>query len=505
MGITNFHKMIKEKYATAFQNKWLESYDHIYVDLNYTLHFCSYNAKNEDDVFSRVFNFFDNLLAELNPNKTLTVCSDGVAPLAKLVLQRQRRLSVSKNVSDNNTDNESFNTMVFTPGTNFMKNLKNKLKKYFYFVEQIYSIHIEYLNEQIDEAELKLKYQLMENMKSCPDDTHLIVTNDADVVVMLTTLVNPYYTFACSRTNSQNEILSIGKMLDLHTDHVGTSLYPNYDFALVSLMMGNDYLPKIRLADFEKLWESYKSTLKILPNGLTTCNINSTNLTNPTIEINKNFLVKMLNKLILISKQKSLNFVTIRNGFGNMYLNYIDGLTWCLQTYNTGKCVRYDYMYEYQESPHPLGIVFNIIENPNLLIAKNTICKPIDQSLYAILLLPNFAKNLIDKKFHKFMENNDILYLIERCKECKEFNSKIKNLKTDISNTEEEFENISLTSSNNDVLSEKSKEIESKLKQLKNENVLLGKKFTAHKKNHDRLNLSDIKNIISNFESYCKS
>ena len=475
MGITNFHKMIKEKYGDSFKDKWLDFYDHVYVDLNYVLHFCSYNATNEEDVFARLYCFFDTILSELLPNKTLTVCSDGVAPLAKLVLQRQRRLSVNKSKDEN-----AFSTMIFTPGTKFMTNLKTKLKNYFDFVKNTYCIKINYLDSEIDEAELKLKYKLMQHMKNNPDDTHIMVTNDADVVVMLTTLENPCYAFVLSRTNHKNEILSIGKMLDLHTDSVGCSVNFNYDFALISIMMGNDYLPKIRLVDFEKIWTSYKEILKVIPTGII-------NVENNNLKINPNFFIKLLYKLISISKQKSLNIVSIRNAFGNMYLNYLDGLTWCLHTYNTGKCVRYDYMYEYQESPHPLGLIFNIMENRELLKHNNNVSDPISSSLYAILLLPNFAKKLIDKKYHKFMEKNDILYTTEKCKECKEFYSEIQTIKNDLMVTDTE------------TICE---DTEIKINKLKKNSTELGKKLIAHKKNHDRLSLNDIKTIISNFESF---
>lgn len=509
MGITNFHKMIKEKYSKAFQNKWMSTYDNVYVDLNYVLHFCSYSAETEENVFSRLRNFFDNILLEIIPTRTLTVCSDGVAPLAKLVLQRQRRLSVSKNISEK----KSFNTILFTPGTDFMKNLKTKLSDYFKFLENIYGITVDYLDSETDEAELKLKYQLMQNMDKHQNDTHIIVTNDADVIVMLTTLKNVENTFVFCKNNNQNEVLSIGKLIDLHTDKVGSSINPNYDFAFVSIMMGNDYLPKIRLVNFEKIWDSYMEVLKVLPNGIV----------NNNLSINHNFLIKMFYRVINKSKQKSLNIITIINSFDELYSNYLDGLMWCFDTYHTGKCVRYDYMYEYQESPHPLGLIFNIKENPNLLVINKITYPPISPVLYAILVLPNFAKDLINKKYHKFLEKNDILYSVEKCTKCSDFCNKIKSIKTDLANVETELDDIKCVTTNSNESdksaesaksdksakstksdkSAKSTKLAKLAKKLKDDQIDLSKKLIAHKKNHDKLSLEDIKDMVSNFESYC--
>lgn len=484
MGITNFHKMIKENYSNAFQKKWLDNYDNVYVDLNYVLHYCSYSSHSEDDVFTKLYAFFDCILAELIPTKSLTICSDGVAPLAKLILQRQRRLNVSKNIDSEKTTND-FSTMLFTPGTAFMKNLNNKLTNYFNYVSNTFNITINYLDSTFDEAELKLKFKLMENINQNKMHSHIVVTNDADVIVMLTTLQYLDNTFVFCRSNQQNEILSIGKLIDLHTDKVGCSLNPNYDFALVSIMMGNDYIPKIKLVDFEKLWEAYANVLMSNSNGLV----------NLDLTINDTFFVKMLNQIIYLSKQTYPNTVNVYNAFSDLYSNYLDGLTWCLHTYQSGKCIRYNYMYEYQDAPHPLGLIFNIIQNKNLLKFNKTISPAITPELYAILVLPDFARNLIDKKYHKFMNQNDILYTTEKCKKCAEFHDELKTIKNNIAKTQAEID-----SDNED-----NSDIQKKLQKIKNQNTLLSKQLIAHKKNHDKLTLSDITTIVTNFNIFCQN
>lgn len=486
MGITNFHKMIKEHYPEAFKKKWINYYDNVYVDLNFVLHYCSFSSSSEEEVFSKVYTFFDNILVELSPTKSLTICSDGVAPLAKLILQRQRRLNVSKNLSENNNNN-NFTTMMFTPGTNFMKELKFKLSNYFDYISNVYGIQINYLDDRIDEAELKLKNKLMENMNQDKSATHVIVTNDADVVVMLTTLKEIKNSFVFTRSNNQNDVLSIGKLIDLHTNKFGMSLNSNYDFALISIMMGNDYIPKIRLVDFDKLWNAYKSIIAS----------NLVGLVNYDFTINYNFFVKLLNKIIELSKQKSTNYITIHNCFNSMYSNYLDGLTWCLETYQKGVCSRYDYMYEHQESPHPLGLIINILNNKKLLEVNKSKYDSISPELYAILVLPTTAKNLIDNKYHKFMNESDILYTNEKCQICKELLKEIKESKLDLTKTEAEYD-----SDNSD--ESESEDILKKIKQIKLKNTSLSKKLTSHKKNHDQLSLNDIKNIIDNFNNYCK-
>lgn len=476
MGIINFHKMIKQKYSQSFKKKWLKSYHHVYIDINYVLHYCSYNAKSTDDVLNRLYTFFDNVLSELIPTKTLNVCTDGVAPLAKLILQRKRRLNMSRSLDSE----QEFSSLIFTPGTDFMFNLENTLKNYFNYVKNVYNIQINYLDNKIDEAELKLKCQVMNNIKIFPDDTHIVVTNDADMIVMLCTLEKKslHNIFVFNRSNQENDIISIGKLLELHTKDVGMTINYNLDFTLVSLLMGNDYLPKVGLVDFEKIWKSYKLLSTIYPHGLVDKKLN----------INQKFFNDLMYGVISLSKNHFTNKLTSITTISKLYDNYFDGLTWCLSTYYTGKCIRYDYMYSFSDGPHPLGIILNINFNKQILMHSKNECSPIDFNLYAILVLPNFSKNLINKKYYDFMEKTNILYSEEHCKDCNSCISKIKDLNNQINEL----------SSNDSSNKKKISDIKVKIGEF-------SKKLLEHKKTHQLLTLSDIKCISKNFNKYCET
>lgn len=485
MGITNFHKMIKQKYPSSFKKRWLRSYQHVYVDINYALHYCSYGSKSEEDVLTRLHNFFDNVLGELIPTKTLNVCTDGVAPLAKLILQRKRRLGTSRSLDSE----EEFSSLIFTPGTSFMTKLENVLKKYFDYVEKMYNIKVNYLDHKIDEAELKLKHKVMKNNDSFPNETHIVVTNDADMIVMLSTLDKKslHNIFVFNRSNHENDVISIGKLLELHIREVGTTLNYNLDFALISLLMGNDYIPKVGLADFEKLWSSYKSLSFTNPNGLV----------NDNLEIDYTFFSRLMYGIITLSKNQFTGKLTRFNTISKLYNNYFDGLTWCLDTYYTGKCTRYDYMYSFTEGPHPLGLMLNIEFNKNILKHNKSLCDPINPNLYAILVLPNFGKNLIDKKYHEFMEKSDVLYSEEKCKQCKDFHSKMKSLNCELSECTENCNDVDINDENDTKLKTK------KLNSVKSQISSTSKNMLTHKKSHQLLSLKDIKTISSNFEIYC--
>jgi 5'-3' exonuclease len=410
MGIKDFHKCIKEKYPKSLSNKFLDSYNHILVDINFALHYCSYGAKNEEEIYSRLYNFFDIILQDLTPTKTLTVASDGVAPLAKLILQRKRRSTISKSTSDS----KEFSTLIFTPGTEFMMNLNIKMENYFNYVKNAYCIDVNFIKNVNDEAELKLKKAITDIMEHNYNDSFIFVTNDADVIVMLCALKNTSNTFIYTKSGKGNDILSIGKLLDEHTNDVGMTYNYGNDFTLIGTMLGNDYIPKINYIDFTKIWAAYKCFSKKYKYGLIDDKSN----------INKKFLSNIMSHILINMKKGMIKKIKPFHNNKEIYADYFDGLLWCFDMYKTGICSRYNYMYQNELSPNPLGIICAIQLYPDYLILDKSISEPTDISLYAILVLPKSSKKLINNKYHKFIESSTILYEQEDCKKCNTINQK---------------------------------------------------------------------------------
>ena len=75
------------------------------------------------------------IIESINPSKLCFIAFDGVAPLAKLKQQRNRRYKsfFEKNISNkiHNTNKIKWNTCAITPGTPFMNNLNNTLRSLF--------------------------------------------------------------------------------------------------------------------------------------------------------------------------------------------------------------------------------------------------------------------------------------------------------------------------------------------------------------------------------------
>lgn len=473
MGIDKFNKNIKQEYPTAFKIKWLESYDYVYIDLNFALHYSTHGVKNINELYSRLFKFIENILLEVCPKKKIYFATDGSAPLAKLLLQRKRRSDMSKMI-----DTHDVSGLMFTPGTKFMMSLENEMQLFIKYLSYIFNVEIEFLNLNYDEAELKIKKQIMDNIN---DDmtmslTHLFVSNDADVVLMLTTLENTKNVFIYDKKS--NHVLSVYKLLDLHTEKVGLTENYGLDFTALNLMLGNDYLPKVNYIDFDKLWIAYKKLSFRNSEGLIVKN-------GKNITINISFFLKLMNILIYEMKPTYLNKPTHQELTSPMYKNYFDGFAWCLSTYIDGICTNYNYMYGYETKPHPLGLMYNIkfLNAYDYSLSSS----PILPSLYSILLLPKSAKHLINPMYHKFIDQEKSLYIEECCEKCKSFNKKIKELKLKFGELETEE------------LLETDDETKKNLPKRNKELFTLSKLFSLHKKQHSVLNLDDIEEIKQKF------
>lgn len=442
MGIKDFNKNICSLYPDAFKTTWLESYDYVYIDLNFALHYCSHEVTTNDDIYYRLFKFIENILLEVNPTKKVYFATDGSAPLAKLLLQRERR-----------SRNKNSSSIQFTPGTQFMSNLKSETQLFMTYLSHVFNIKVEFLDEINDEAELKLKKKIMDN--SIDDgSTHLFVSNDADVILMLTTLENYSNVFIYDKKCCHT--LSICKLLDLHTDRVGLTENAGLDFTAINLMLGNDYLPKISYIDFNKLWDAYKSISTLNNEGLV-------NLNDKVVTINQSFFLKLMNQLISKMKPTFLNKPHPQELMSSMYENYYDGYAWCLTTYVSGICSRYNYMYGFSTTPHPLGLAINFFHMNSKFQCESRIeSQPLPPELYSILLLPKSQKCLINKRYHKFLNLCDILYVEESCERCKMFVQKISE--------------------------------ESKLSKTQH-----AKLYALHKKQHAILTLDDITEIANKF------
>jgi 5'-3' exonuclease len=185
-----------------------KSYDNIYIDLNPILHISINKAKSEKDLLKKIIWYTDEILKHLIPRKRIIFSTDGIPAFAKMILQRERRINMVKHIEIKNQNN-FINPIILTPGTDFMNNLSKYLKDYFETLQKKYAnIEITHLiNIEHGESEFKLFNKMNENIqKDKNNENHILVSNDADVVIMALSIVKDKNIMICNSGKEYREI-----------------------------------------------------------------------------------------------------------------------------------------------------------------------------------------------------------------------------------------------------------------------------------------------------------
>lgn len=407
MGIKKFQTWLKTNYPNCLINcDDRNIYDYIYVDTNYLLYNSMNNCRSESEFMNKMNNYLNLILYNFIATKKIILAIDGPSSFAKIFVQRKRRFDASKK---NKSDHNKINSLYLTPGTQFMNRVYKHLRKYMFE----YKKKLSYLgtkfeilsSDEPDEGEIKIFRHLKNNdnkLKSQP--THLIVGNDADLIV-LSMAVKPIINIdILININNERKIISINNLLIDYFNKVMNSNHNDIngiknsntrtDFVIISMMMGNDYIDKnIKFVNYDNLWNSY-FRVKQRYRGFIVEN-NKFNY-----KFLKQFMINIINNMS--SQYKKTNPLNFNE---KLVENYLEGLLWCLKMYETGNCPKYDYIYNYNTVPTPNDILYFLEFYDTDIITPESNCKPLKSDIYTLLVIPKVDKKIIPNKYHKYIDN----------------------------------------------------------------------------------------------------
>jgi 5'-3' exonuclease len=424
MGIENFHTWLKKTYPCCFLPiKSQVKYDYIYIDVNHILHHSIYGIKSREEFKEKLFSSLDLIFNNFFATKEIVLAVDGTSPYSKIILQRKRRLQGVKNINLN-----KISSLELTPGTELMKYVDICLGEYINILQNNYRIlkpkFTLRLSNIPDEGEVKIFKQMC--ITDDKKGSHLVIGNDADLIVLALSC-KPYYNInMLIRHLDTLELVSIKLLIcafikNMNIKNIKDKLkyYSDIrsDFAIISIMFGNDYLPKLKYVKFEMLWEAYKTTHMLY---------NNTNLINNTTfnyDFLMDFMINIVDRLAPQFKKPNICEYNEKN-----VINYLEGLLWCLNMYQTGECSMYDYLYVGDQTVLPHDILYFVIFNKYNNMIKTPISNtlPISPSHYSLLLMPYHGKKLVPKKYHSLMDK-ELKYLYEKelCKKCNDYKDRL--------------------------------------------------------------------------------
>jgi len=298
MGIPSYFSYIVKNHFNIIKplNIYNIKTTHFYLDCNSIIYdvIKTIQSKNKNkiinnkNIITKIISQICKYIKLISPTTLVYIAFDGVAPIAKLEQQRQRRFkSYYQNQLINSihpSQDNNWDTCQITPGTQFMNELNYELTNYFndpsiFNVKQI----IVSTTNEIGEGEHKL-FDYIRNCTFHTENINVIYGLDADLIMLSINhlyIGNPIYLYR----ETPEFIKSIQEELEPNQDYLmdisllsqSISLNMNHyslhnsinrldDYIFICFLLGNDFMPhfpsvNIRTNGIEKILCAYKNTI----------------------------------------------------------------------------------------------------------------------------------------------------------------------------------------------------------------------------------------------------
>jgi len=302
MGIPSFFSQLVKNHASVIKKLTRNTIqiNNLYLDCNSIIYDAVHNTdftkltdSDVNTIIRSVIFKIDEYINLIQPNNFIFIAFDGVAPVAKLEQQRQRRYKslyqnqIAKTIFKG-TKPDPWNTSVITPGTRFMSNLNTRIKEYYVDTKK-YNVKNIFLStsDKFGEGEHKLFDFIRTNPEIHKNSSTVIYGLDADLIMLCINhlpISNQIYLFRetphfIKNINSDldpNEtyFIDIPKLANIITldmnngKELNTEQQKNrvYDYIFLCFFLGNDFMPhfpsiNIRTGGIDKMINAYKATI----------------------------------------------------------------------------------------------------------------------------------------------------------------------------------------------------------------------------------------------------
>ena len=312
MGIPSYFSHIVKQHRSIIRNfineKKKDKIENLYLDSNSIIYdaFNNNNNLDEPQLINAVCDKLIYYIKLIEPSKQVFIAFDGIAPLAKLNQQRNRRyMSILqkqladesddiKNTNDINNSKSKWNTSAITPGTDFMKQLGISINKRFSNNAKEFGLEkIKISNaDEEGEGEHKIFEYIRQNDLYHKNTKTIIYGLDADLIMLTLNHLHissqlylfretPHFIQQIDRTLNPNELYLLdinvfGDSIIKEFSCTGIEDTPNnenkiFDYIFMCFFLGNDFLPhfpalNIRTNGINYLMNAYKHVFKASEN-----------------------------------------------------------------------------------------------------------------------------------------------------------------------------------------------------------------------------------------------
>lgn len=301
MGIKDYLKHLKQEYIIE-----PITYEHVYIDCNYMIHFLIYKCRNDMDLYNKINNFWNDLMTSIKITSSINLVFDGEceeSPLSNPKLQTHILRYKNKVTS------VEYDKQEIKPGSNILSTFKYYLvdiiEKYKKINKRKFTI---VLNGDDVKGEADIK--ILNSIYNSNQNNVCICSKDTDMILISHSL----------SMNKSIKIDVISNFRPIQIIYIDNFKKYNLDYVLIVLLLGNDYLPKISNVSYNSIISTYE---KYIQHNKPIISNNTLNYYN---------LIEFITYFILIGGKKKIKF-----NFSNFDLKrfdiYINNLLWCLKHY----------------------------------------------------------------------------------------------------------------------------------------------------------------------------
>jgi len=271
-------------------NLYLDSNSIIY-DVARTISYKN-DIQFEDELLAAICKKIQYYIQIISPNEKVLIAFDGVAPVAKLEQQRNRRYKswfqqqVSEEIYEETE--KKWDTIAITPGTNFMKKLSTHVQAYFRYASKfgVKEIIIS-CSDLAGEGEHKIFQYIRDHPETHEHSMTAIYGLDADLIMLTMNHLRisknlylfretPHFIKNIDRSLSPNEtyLMHITEFSEAIIEELSNfkNITPKkrecmcFDYILLCFFLGNDFLPhfpalNIRTNGIDYLMGAYKTVI----------------------------------------------------------------------------------------------------------------------------------------------------------------------------------------------------------------------------------------------------
>lgn len=312
MGIPSYFAHVLKKYPRVIKRiSELPCINNLYLDCNGMIYDVvrqmqyspDKQPQYEAELLQRICDSIDACIAIMRPTSSVFIAFDGVAPVAKLNQQRerrykswylgemesQRRRDMNAHMKKREPPKPAWNTSAITPGTKFMNLLHNKLVEYFDATDPV-ALNARYganiivsSSKEPGEGEHKLFEYIRDHSAEHAAATTVIYGLDADLIMLCMSHLHisrgiylyretPEFVRSINVALDEKEryYMDIPEFADAIVEQLSSTHDAAkdkvMDYIFICFMLGNDFMPhfpslNIRTTGIATLLEAYRATI----------------------------------------------------------------------------------------------------------------------------------------------------------------------------------------------------------------------------------------------------